>query len=314
MKIFKNYKCYGLVILGLLSTNQFTYVMDRTFGDYIQERVRKQLTRQGSQESKLRDAIFSGDVDQVKNYLESGANVNLKVFIDDATIFGSEYFLLSLAINEANKSFYSQAQNRLTILELLLQKGPVLNDAIHGKRNALEYALLARNVKLNVIRLLLGYGAAITEKGLKLAKDQPNSKELLRIFDIHQRLLKQVQSNPTEELLNVSIKYNKPYIVQLIVNRKPELVTLSDIELARETSPASVQILTKAMEIATEIATLWEVASIKGIPAEITDYIESLLTGSVNKNDESIALGMSPASVSNPEKFQEATEEEIVPF
>jgi len=138
----------------------------------------------------------------------------------------------------------------------------------------LEEVLLEINPpQLPIIKLLLGYGANITKKVLNLASKTQNKKEIFRIFELHLKLLKQAHNNPTKELLKVSIQYNKPYVVQMIVDNKPELVTKPFVELARKTSPASVPILTKAMEI----ATLWEVGSKKGIPIELTHHIEKFV-------------------------------------
>ena len=188
------------------------------------------------------DAIYNGDLERIEML------ISMKIDLD--SIIGEEIPLI-IAIHRAG---YSLEQNepdketKLKIVELILQHGANVNQKGLLGQTPLEETMVANFPKIQIIKLLLGYGANITEQSLKTAKSQ-NTEKIMQILDLHTRLLNQVQNNPTEELLRLTIFFNKPYVVQLIVNNKPELVTLNHIKLARATSPASLACLTKAFRL-----------------------------------------------------------------
>jgi len=260
-------------MLGCLSIYEISNAMEK-LGKAEYEVTQQYLAKTNSIESKLRDAILSGNLDQVKEYLENGVNLNVRVMMPN--VVGSTYSLLGLAIKEANMSIRNllpHRQKRLDILELLLQNGAAFNDPIYGPQTALEYAIASGEGELPVIRLLLGYGATITDRSLELAQSTPNKAELLHELDLHKQLLEAVQTNPTEELLQIAIQYNQPYVVKLIVESKPKLVTLPFIELARTASPASMEVLIKAFGFAKIRGLVGE----RKLPNELTEYIEKFI-------------------------------------
>lgn len=66
---------------------------------------------------------------------------------------------------------------------------------------------------------------------------------------------------------------DKPYVVQLIVNNKPELVTLNHIKLAKTVSQASISSLIKAFKL----FKFREFTREKALPIELTQYIENFI-------------------------------------
>jgi len=218
-------------------------------------------------QDKLEHNVFRGNIDKVREAIEQRADVNKKRGDNSVIHTAIERAKFSLGKN------LPDANTRLEIIELLIQNGAKINEPVGWGWTALESALTSNIPRLPIIKLLLGYGANITKKASDLASEKLNKEEIVRIFDLHQKLIKQVKSNPTKELLRLMIYYNKPYIVQLIVDKKPELVALSDVKFARAKSLGSVPILSKAMRI----PQLWEIASQKGIPIELTHHIEKFV-------------------------------------
>ena len=191
----------------------------------------------------LYQAIWDGNLEFIETLLSMKMNLNEKIHEQTLLIHAIQRAENSLEKNEPKKKI------RLKIVELMLQHGANINQQGQWNWTALETALKANFPEIQIIRLLLAYGANITEEALKTAKSNINPEKIMQILNTHTRLLNQVQSNPTEELLRLTIFFNKPYVVQLIVNNKPELVTLNHIKLARATSPASLACLTNAFRL-----------------------------------------------------------------
>lgn len=217
--------------------------------------------------NEFKNAILEGNIDQIKSIIQSGLDVNYK---------SSNVTLIYPAIERAVFSCHNNQSNcgtRLQIIELLIQAGARINDTIitiNVNYTALESAMTCNEPSLPVIRLLLGYGAKITEGVLDRVSKKRNKEEIAKILTHHKTLIEQAQTLPTEGLLMEAIDDNRPYIVQLITDKDPALVTISAINNAKVTCPASVLILTRTFEI----AKFREFAMERELPVELRQYIE----------------------------------------
>lgn len=150
---------------------------------------------------------------------------------------------------------------KLKVIEYLIQNGIDLNntyfDITLDKLSPLEYIIYTIRTSIykpemlqlygKLINLLLGYGVNITEKAINFTKTNQYNIELFKILNHHQDIINQAQTNPTGNLLLEAIEYNKPYVVKLIVDSKPELIRRKHLELAESNSPYSLEILKQAL-------------------------------------------------------------------
>lgn len=224
-----------------------------------------------SAEQDLRDSL--NDFERIKNIME-------KCDVDLNKNRGG-YTVLGLAIENTlffNGSSYYRTVNDFDIIEYLLQHGAAVNGlttmAIDGRYHTpLNHLMRKRikNVELyeNLIRLLLGYGATIDDDIWELAAVNKCSESIVPILIHHKQLVDQATDNPTQELLMEAYGYNKPYIVKLLVDAKPEFVELWDLRIANVTSPFSIPILFKAFKL----AKLRAFAEKREIPFELVEHI-----------------------------------------
>jgi len=248
---------------------QLDYVDSGLCQRYFGDKKPQPLTQAEKLHAKLMAALNYDKIDRIKSLIEEGVDVNRREpGVPHSTAIAEAINRARYTLNEGK-----DAEIRLKIIELLIQGGAKINEPVIGDYTALEYALSFERPEFDTIRLLLGYGANITEKALERASKKQNKEEIMQMLNHHQEVLEKALTNPDQDLLMESIGYNKPYIMKLIVERKPELVTSSDIDLAKVTSPSLVQILRKAMEV----AQLWEISSNNAIPAELAQYIEKFV-------------------------------------
>lgn len=206
-------------------------------------------------------AVLSTNLNKVKEIVESGkVDLNSRIPGLPSSVFG-------IAIDRVI-DFINLYPNALDTVEYLIQAGADVNAfsvySVLGNETPL-YQVVASNPEnadlfLKLINLLLGYGAKIDDKILEKART--NKYEILqqdlgynlngKVIQIllhNQELLEKAETNPTENELMEAIGYNKPYIVKIIADKRPGLVSLEDIKLAKETSPFSVPMLTKAFKL-----------------------------------------------------------------
>lgn len=168
-----------------------------------------------------------------------------------------EYLLLKGA--QVNRKDYLN----FTPLHLVIEKKP-LNE--HDEKFLFEF-----------IMLLLGYGAIIDQETLEFVKKKslvsPFYKDVLDQFEAHENLLNKAESDPDDDALTQAIGYNKPYVVKMIVEKKPELVTQTDINIAQTTSPFSVPVLKKALRT----KKFRQIAAENNLPIELIQHVEKIV-------------------------------------
>ena len=195
----------------------------------------------------------------VKNIEEEGININTKTGRNNQPLL---FYVLSNFID--NPSDFV-----LKTIEYLIQNGANINDAYNGPAflsptPPLEHVIIkmecaifrgipAQNIQefyYKLIALLLAYGSKVTQKAINLAlAKQHTYPEISKIFDQNATAINLAKTNPTEYLLIEAINLNMPCIVKLIIQRNPGLVTLENIESANITSPSSVYLLRRALDI-----------------------------------------------------------------
>ena len=163
------------------------------------------------------------------NFVDKPSEFKLKVI---------EYFIQN-GVN-LNNTYFTSLLDTVTPLEEIIYYISEHGSSFSENKLQLYYKL---------INLLLGYGENITEKAKELAGKSKYSNELLKILNHHQDIINQAQTNPTENLLLEAVGYNKPYIVKLIMAKRPELASRYYVALAKLSSPFSAPTLKRALGI-----------------------------------------------------------------
>lgn len=122
----------------------------------------------------LLDSVRSGDLERVKQIIDSGVNINQKNTLPD----GSGW---STALIDA------VLFNHYNIVEYLLSKGAYVNGVDSGGRTALLYA--SGECHTDMVKLLIIKGASINTKMISLASERDCKEiiELLKSAQIHKK-------------------------------------------------------------------------------------------------------------------------------
>ena len=198
----------------------------RNFGQAIRERTLQE---------KLYKDIKEGKIEQVKQDIKEGADLNTK----------GEFILgqtpLDIAIKEAGNAFYRNSKDkdiRLKILELLLQNKANVNGKGQWDWTPLERALNPSNPKLPIVKMLLRYGANIFHKDKRLnitllEYAKTKNPEIKNLLENYHNLLQKVLTNPNKQTLHDAIKDDYHLIVRRFI-RCGMPVDDSDLALAKQ--------------------------------------------------------------------------------
>lgn len=228
--------------------------------------------------SALVDALENGKVIHHGRYLGILNKENISQKKDDKCSWHS---MLILSIDRAWHclAWGLEIQYLLSIIEKLLQVRLINYLEIESNYIPLEKALSLQKPDLGMIRLLLNYGATITENCENWAKNKyPEIRE--EIF-YHKNLREKVLIEPIKELLKEAISRDNPFVVNLIAKNSPQLIESAHLELAKEKSPASLAFLNKRLETIEKIKRFVKATDNK-IPNELIQYIRKLVDNNYN--------------------------------
>jgi len=168
----------------------------------------------------LEGAILDSDIDKVEEAIKSGLNLNKKL------AYQTEESYLDHAIGRAGDSLgqdRSDKKTTLQIMALLLQNGARVNSPGKFGLTPLRWVVSPNIPKLEIIDLLLKFGAVIDENIIKVASGKKNFNQLLELFSYHTILRERAQTNPDIELLKKALEAENYFVIDLILTTKPEL-------------------------------------------------------------------------------------------
>lgn len=236
----------------------------------------QRIIKEVSSEQNLLDNI--SDFNKIKEIIEAN-DVNLNKLQTGHTII--QLVIENIRVFSSFTDVSNMADHYLKVLEYLLQNGADVNQLSENFDDADFFTSLNLLLKnpiddidfyKKLIIILLGYGAIVDDQILELALANEHCEEILPILISHKNLVDEAEANPTRMLLKEAIFFNKPYIVKLILDQKPELIKWFCLRLANITSPGSIPILKQGLTIAafrkSDLA--------KTLPAELILYIENL--------------------------------------